>query len=170
MGGADTQAPPALYGCSLLPSLRFLPPLLMCVPVRACVLFQGCYLSPLSLPPSALLRPLCPVMSSPASSPVAAEQAEQPAAVAPAVDPAGDFFGAPRFASLEWRVDVQRHSNVQADALLPSAIVQINTRSSDSSAPAGGEQQLQFEMDRATAAHVLLQLEQIDAIMAAAAH
>jgi len=106
----------------------------------------------------------------------AAADSTATAAVPLPVDDAG-YFSAPRFAGLEWRVDVQRHSSLaaQSDIALPTAIVQIKTHAHSSGAQhsqqqqqQATEQQLQFELDRTTAAHVLSQLEKIDAIMAAA--
>jgi len=108
-----------------------------------------------------------------APSDAAAPVQPEAAAAAPAVpvDPTEGFFGAPRFAGLEWRVDVQRHSSAAADTAVPTAIVQIKTRTgapaamSAAAASTGKEQLLQFELDRDSAAHVLLQLEKIEAIM-----
>lgn len=84
-------------------------------------------------------------------------------------------FSTPRFQSLEWRLDVQRHSNSVSDMATPAAIVQIRTQTNQSGAAttttttaAAPSQLVQFEMDRSTAANVLLQLEKIEAIMAGA--
>ena len=53
----------------------------------------------------------------------------------------------------------------------PTAIVQINTKSTIATSPTAStvrDQQLQFEMDRTSVANVLLELEKIDAIMSGA--
>lgn len=82
-------------------------------------------------------------------------------------------FSTPRFASLQWRVDVASHSRRVGELSQPTAIVQINTKStlpsaSPAATPVSREKQLQFELDRSTVANVLLEMEKIDAIMTAA--
>jgi hypothetical protein len=81
-----------------------------------------------------------------------------------AAQPADDgFFAAPRFQSLEWRLDIARHSSTVSDSVVPSAIVQIRSKPGDQP-----EQLLTFEVGRDQAANVLLEFERIDAIMASA--
>ena len=83
-------------------------------------------------------------------------------AVASSASSAG--FSDPRFASLEWRLDVQSHARHAQETHQPTAIVQINTTKGVGAAA----QQIQFEMDRGQVANVLLELEKIDSIMNAA--
>ena len=102
-----------------------------------------------------------------------------PAASLPGVDSLSSF-STPHFHSLQWRLDVQRFAREAGDMDKPTAIVQIQTKQTlprlrtaaeqaDAATPAAtNTQQLQFEMDRATAAHVLLEFEKIEAIMAGA--
>ena len=99
------------------------------------------------------------------SAPVAAAAAPLPVS--------SPSFSTPHFHSLQWRLDVQRYSRTGGDMAVPTAIVQLQTKQQHGSVGGATEppqqlQQLQFEMDRTTAAHVMLQFEKIDAIMAGA--
>ena len=110
-------------------------------------------------------------MSSDHPASVAADSADSVVAPSHADLVSLSSFSTPRFQSLEWRLDVQRHSNSVSDMATPAAIVQIRTQTNQSGAAAAAaapSQLVQFEMDRSTAANVLLQLEKIEAIMAGA--
>lgn len=129
---------------------------------------------PHSLTPSAALLTLSPsVMSSDPTGVAFADSVESVAAPSHAELVSSSSFSTPRFQSLEWRLDVQRHSNSVSDMATPAAIVQIRTQAANQSQTAAAtatapSQLVQFEMDRSTAANVLLQLEKIEAIMAGA--
>lgn len=69
-----------------------------------------------------------------------------------------------RFQSLSWRVDAQSHSRHAQEMHQPTAIVQVNTKDAGCR-----DHQMQFEMDRAQVANVLLEMEKIDAVMNEAA-